>query len=630
MWSRSPTIIILLISSLINSFVSSRHLLQIPDVSSNFNVFVRAIPSSSQQNRAQPPQQYQPPIFAQFPQASKPQVQIQASPEISQYQPPLFPLPQSQSQPHPPQPPNQQVIYVGGQQGIYAQVGAPSPSQQGAPTSKGGERKVSKPAQQLIQKAPASEIQFDKATGAKEKDAKPNDEEYVVYYYYYYDNDTNSNNLTLNFDDIPDLESYDNQKNSSNSSERLVGRQLQLSPVTVSSSISTAQSVEVVGQPVINKPVNEKFTTSSPKGATAISVSVSVSEGTEMQPVPNVFRYGSNDVPRVPVTPNLVDPLQEPDSTSDDINATQNITTTSASAELQSPPATDVVLTTSVPSNIQDEKQGDKNEVEEETQSEEVTTQDYTTTTETTTTTEPTTTTTERGRLGNIGKRKRFGSNAVIPGRRTSPSTTTESTKEATSGRRPAFRPSPTSRFRRPGGPITRTRPSPNNNRKFGDNTLSDTTTSSSSIATKNRFGATTRRTSSRATPTKASSRSTQQRPRSTVKPSVNLLSSRQRNRPSFFRPRNKKEEAETTTSTQTETLPPTTSSKNIEVSATTATIKEIEEEITIEETEETEQPSTTTTAAPENRFSGLFRSRPRPNLLGNRPRPNLLNRPRT
>ncbi|XP_023211782.1 mucin-5AC-like isoform X1 [Centruroides sculpturatus] len=629
MWSRSPTVIVLLTTSLMNSVVSSRHLLQIPDVSSNFNVFVRAIPSNSQQNRPEPLQQYRPPIFAELPQSSKPQIQMESSPQVTQYQPPLFPLPQSHPQPHPPQTPNQQVIYVGGQQGVYSQVGAPSPSQQGVPASKGVERKVVKPAQQLIQKAPASEIQFDKATGAKEKDSKP-DDEYVVYYYYYYDNDTNSNNLTLDFDNIPDLESYD-QKNDSKTNASQYETARQLSPVTVSSSISTAQSVEVVGQPLLHRPVAEKATTSSPKGATAISVSVSVSEGTEVQPVRNVFRYGSNDVPRVPVTPNLVDPLEEPEVTPDGINTTQNATTTSSSAELQSPPATEDVLTTSIPAS-QEEKQGSKNEIEEETQSEEVTTQDYTTTTETTTTTELTTTTTERGRLGNIGKRKRFRTTAASSSRRTTPSTTTQSTNEATADRRPGFRPPTRNRFSRPGAPIARTRPGSTNNRKFGDNSLSDTTTSSSvATATKNRFGATTRRSSSRVNPTKPS-RTTQPRARATVKPPVNILSNRQRSRPSFFRPRNKKGETETTTIAETETPAPTTATKITEVSATTATTKEAEEEITIKETpEETEQPPPpTTTATPENRFSGLFRSRPRPNLLGNRPRPNILSRPRT
>lgn len=496
---------------------------------------------------------------------------------------------------------------------------------------------------QAIHKAPASEIQSDKGSLAKDKDNMK--DEYVVYYYYYYDNDTApNNNLSLNFDDIPSLEAYD-EKNGKEPERSASAR-------TLAANINSLGSV--TSDPKKDNTPTNKSNTSQPRSVAnnnRESVIRADNQDTVIQPlkpVSNVFRYGSNEVPRFPVLPNFI--ITEvpttikpedgftPNAFSSESPTTQTISSNVVVPESNANDDSDNDDLNSVLDNGTDLKLSeDKAEEESETTT--------TTTTEPPTTTEiPTTTTTERSRrrpaIG--GGRRRFNSpsftstrNRPTPTRGSTSSTLSTSTTTTVSPTRGSFRGSSRVRPRPSLGsnrPRTGSRTTEASEDKSSSQAAQDTTTVSTpsrsrfTSASPRRFQSSRSRSQTSSTTSTTRSPSSSSRSRPTSRPRPNLITRNRPPRPGFLRPRpgSEPEVPETTTTapepvvTEEETSP---SGDNDELSSTEDDENETEEE---EETsEETEEPTTTEGS----RFSALFRPRNR-NALGNRPRPVISNRP--
>ncbi|GFY66722.1 uncharacterized protein TNIN_390061 [Trichonephila inaurata madagascariensis] len=507
-------------------------------------------------------------------------------------------------------PPPQPAIPSGYQPPLLQSLGvASAPSDSSAPLSSvpsalNAERTYGAH-QQAVGSVAASEVEPHKTVPtAQDKDNK--NDEYVVYYYYYYDNDTaangnnNNNNLSLNFDDIPSLENYDERKDPSND----------LGDIAQSRNASQPRS--------------------APAGIENTVIRADVPAAPQpLKPVSNVFRYGSNEVPRFPVLPNFV--LSEttfPPTTSTLIPTAipvEEPSTTPAPVSLAEPE--DDVL-----NNVLDSTPDLKDIKEEETTT--------TTTPEPTTTTEmPTTTTTTekpRRRPSIGGGRRQFNSrpssSSFNSNRNRSPSSSTTSTSTTTTttstpSTRRSFqgnrlRPRPSSGGFR--GSASRTTES--NDDTPSSRKASEATTVASTTTSRSRFTSSSRRfQSSRSS--RPSSTSTTRAPaspvsRTTSRPRPNLITRNRPPRPGFLRPRPGSEPEEPSTTT---TPAPVEEETSPEVNDLPSTHEEESEDTLAEEEEEEEEEEPTTTEA--NRFSALFRPRNR-NALGNRPRPIIGNRP--
>lgn len=517
---------------------------------------------------------------------------------------------------------------------------------------------------QAIHQVPASEIQSDKSASAKDRDSAKNDE-YVVYYYYYYDNDTNSNNLTLNFDDIPSLDSYDDTKSSkepekSASSRSIAANVNSLTPSTQDQPKDTAASP---------KP-------SSPSGASQARSISSADVGSEsviradkpdntledtvvepLKPVSNVFRYGSNEVPRFPVLPNfIVSEVPKGEKTEEQL--TPDTLSTPPSTTLPASTASGILneerLQPEVDSddanNVLDSDSKVVEEHEEKVTPESSPTTTTKTTTEPPTTTEITTTTTEKSRrrpgaLG-AGGRRRFSASSAPPatrGRQTptrstasisaTSSTTTTTTTSAPSSPRTTFRGSSNRlRSRQPlGGNRPRTVPGSTSSKpeENDDTGSSKAVESTSTTASRSRSTPAPRRFAGGRNSASRSASTTSTvappKPRTTSRPRPNLIT-RNRPRPGFLKPKKEEEpEPVETTTPEAEVTEEKGSNSPNPAEETEADDKEESESPdteTPEAEEETEEPTTTE----KNRFAALFR--PRNRSSGNRPRPVIANRP--
>lgn len=458
---------------------------------------------------------------------------------------------------------------------------------------------------QAIHKAPASEIEAKKESLAKEKDAAK--DEYVVYYYYYYDNDTAANNLSSsNFDDIPSLESFDDAKEP----ERI--------QTNLGNSVDDSRNLSSQARSAASQ-ASDAFIRAD-------------RQPQPLKPVSNVFRYGSNEVPRFPVLPNFV--VSEVSTTTTTEGPTPLLTsetpTTMSSPDVEEDDAVNSVL-----DNTTDLKEAKSQEVEETT---------TTTTTEPPTTTEEdTTTTTERPtrRRPSIGgSRRRFNPNpssATSPNRgrnppsRSSTSSSSTSTTTTVAPTRRSFQGSNRVRSRQPS---SRTRTTSDSEDRPPSRSTTESTTTSSTTARSRFTSAAPRRfqsnrsrsqtsssTTSTSTTTRSPSASSPSRSRPTSRPRPNLISRNRPPRPGFLRPRPEDTVAETTTATPAEAEETTPANE----AASTAEEGDSEEE-TSEEEEEEEESEEQATTTESNRFSALFRPRNR-NAL-NRPRPAIGNRP--
>ncbi|KAK8756284.1 hypothetical protein V5799_001017 [Amblyomma americanum] len=525
------------------------------------------------------------------------------------------------------------------------------------------------PPAQVIQKSPASEIESSKQAEAKDKAAKGKDkdkDEYVVYYYYYYDDDNKKNNLSLNFDDVPNLEGFDKADGSKlkgkGSSQRLASPnpQNRFEPKTVTTSPPSGQQQ---APPAAFPSEQAAGVTSAPQTVTQVSVSVSVSEGTHVllpsQPFeakrpplagpPNLEFTGAKLVPDpgVPIGPapevrGLVTPQGAPVSTASPPADAQGVN------EISGRKGADL-LTTSV---------------------ETTTPTTTTTTTEPTTTLAPTTTTTEEPTTTEktkrpFGNRRRFGGphgasphHARGHGPRKSHTTSTTSTTPATPStrrllgglrrNRPTPRPSGRLQFGR--------RPSPIHSRHHKEEEPEEeekestspaeaeptTTTAAPASSGKKRFGGSSRfggksgRTRGSGTSATAASSTTAAPKRPVGRPSSGALFGRTNRGPrprapfSRHRPGAKKVEEEEKPEENEESSPVTTPENKEEASAaSTETASKHEEaapsesEATSEDSHATEAPAVTPESKPahgRNRFG----SRPRTPLFGGRPRPTL------
>lgn len=526
------------------------------------------------------------------------------------------------------------------------------------------------PPSQVIQKSPASEIESSKQAEAKDKAAKGKDkdkDEYVVYYYYYYDDD-NKKNLSLNFDDVPNLEGFDKTDSSKlkgkGSSQRLssANPQNRFEPKTVTTSPPSGQQPA----PPPAFPL-EQGVTSAPQTVTQVSVSVSVSEGTNILLPSQPF-----EAKRPPVAgpPDLefTGAKLAPDTGA-------ALAFTPDGRGLVTPQAVPVsTVAPSADTQVANEISGKKGAELLTTSAETTTPTTTTTTTEATTTLAPTTTTeetttTEKSKRP-FGNRRRFGgahgagSHVRTPGshvRGKSHTTSTTTTPATSSTRRllgglrrnrPTPRPSASSRLQ------FGRRPSPVHSRHHKEEepeeeestshaeAESPTTTTAATPANgaKKRFGGGSRfggkssgrtRTSSTAA---ASSTAAPKRPGG--RPNSGALFSRTNRGPrprvpfNRHRPGAKKVEDEEKPEENEEAAPATTpESKDKEEAsaASTETASKHEEaassasesEATSEDSHPTEAPAVTPDSKPAHGRS-RFGSRPRPAIFGGRPRPNL------
>ncbi|XP_022252741.1 uncharacterized protein LOC111088092 [Limulus polyphemus] len=274
--------------------------------------------------------------------------------------------------------------------------------------------------QSVIQKAPASEIEYDKGGPASDRDN--NDDAYVVYYYYYYDDDDEPNNKTspsLKFDDIPNLENFDESKTETTNVKkdvRRVGQRGNVPNNVISNAFSdTSLSKDRSGQPgtlSLNNSAQSKNADVSSKPVKDPVLPIA--------PISNVYRYG-NDVSRFPVTPDLVDHStknQKPtivtdvsvEDKEDNLSVNSNIQDHSTTTFSEDDPSSKSDLF----SSVNDSNSGAEINEIVEAQTEPLTRKDptieieVTKTTESTTTQEPITTTVSvPSRFSN---RRRFGS----------------------------------------------------------------------------------------------------------------------------------------------------------------------------------------------------------------------------
>ncbi|KFM63221.1 hypothetical protein X975_20362, partial [Stegodyphus mimosarum] len=501
---------------------------------------------------------------------------------------------------------------------------------------------------QAIHKAPASEIQSDKETLAKEKDNK--NDEYVVYYYYYYDNDTTpNNNLTLNFDDIPSLEAYDNDKNAkepekSASARTLAANVNSIPPIAVEPKKETIQGETSSSQPRSASGSDREAYIRADRPNDPLEETVVQ----PLKPVSNVFRYGSNEVPRFPVLPNFI--ISEATTTTKSgesitVNPLISEFTTIQAAQLSSQlpdvksnEETEDDDVNNVLDNNTALKSNDDKIQEEEPQTTTTTTTEPTTTTEITTTT---TTEKPRRRPSIGGGRRRFNptssANKNRSPTRSSSSTSTTTTTTTTAASPPTRRSFGGNRLR-PRPPIGGNRPRTNSRTTEASDDKTESraqeSTTASTTASRSRFtsasprrfqSSRSRSQTSSTTSTTRSPTSPSTRSRPTSRPRPNLITRNRPPRPGFLRPRpgSEPEEPETTTPavepTEEETSP---SGANEEASSTDNDENGTDED---DETSEGETEEPTTTEG--NRFSALFRPRNR-NALGNRPRPVIGSRP--
>ncbi|XP_064456808.1 proteoglycan 4-like [Ornithodoros turicata] len=435
------------------------------------------------------------------------------------------------------------------------------------------------PPTQAIQKAPASEIQSDKKAEPKDKAAGSKDkdkDEYVVYYYYYYDDDNKkNNNLSLNFDDVPNLEGFD-KVGKSNKAAKTPNPQNRFEP-------KPATAVPPAGQQPA--PPAEQAVTSTPQSVTQVPSSVSVESFTSKAPLSG--------------PPNL------------DLTG----------AVLTEPAAGGVLFEQRITQNASSESQQNTNEITNKKAPEETTTV-VQTTTQTPTTLPPTTTTeelttTEKTRRPFGNRRRPGGHGHRLPtGRRTTSTTSTTTTRQPVGvprrNRRPSLRPNRLQFGRRP---------PPGRQEEEPEEAVSEeepTTTVAST--TKKRFGAGRFGNKPARSRSSTTSSTTTAVPPRRGGPSASGLFGRTRNprpRPAFLRNRGKKpveekpvEHDEPSATTQINKEEPTEPSKRLE------------EPVDAEE-EPTEAPPVVTqeTKPSRSRFGS------RPPLFGGRPRPNVLGR---
>lgn len=610
------------------------------------------IQSTTQQERNRP--QYKLPIL---PQHDNSQSQFSFHPQSKQHQNlQLKPLGQQLS---PQQGGNQQVIYINGQPVV---INAPKDQSLVTPTiqqqsgsqgisfstshsteviRQGKIGSVQPSVQSVIQKAPASEIEFNKGPTVKDKDGKQ--DEYVIYYYYYYDDDANKTNPTLNFDDIPNLETYDqsqggNAKDKAQRNDKRTGI-----PQNVINNAFKDNNDFSVSQSASQASGQDGVLTGDLKSGGVSSVSVSAIDDS---PISNIYRYGNN-VPRFPISPNLVDrhdggpsEISNKGITNDHKSDLKTLINGSGGSD-KTPLPTSAL---SVNKESNNEEKFERNNEVIETKTEAETTEAITTTTEVTTTTEEPTTTTERNRRRTFGSRGRFGTRRRRPGafnihprrpklRTTTTSESTIDEETSTKGYQPRtigrqrnrFR----SSFRR-----NRFRNSNVDKEEAEDEKKEITTTEPSSYGTtRRRFGS-----SRRYGTTRNSGRSSSEDNEevSTSKPTrapASFLSRRRKlNRPrlSFLRggrrrfghPDEEKEEKEEVEET---TITSTLITDAPETTVTTLSPTEPPEKKEDQEPDDVVAQETTTTES--SRFAGLFRRRKRPSIFGKRP--SFLNRSR-
>ncbi|XP_015914610.1 uncharacterized protein [Parasteatoda tepidariorum] len=486
---------------------------------------------------------------------------------------------------------------------------------------------------QAINKAPASEIQSKSPSPAKEKDAAK--DEYVVYYYYYYDNDTTPN-TNLSFDDIPSLESYDEdriakEKNNANSkpihSDAVIagGNRLNSDLSDVSSSSSQARSASGIDK----------------ESVISLDKSSGDSFAPTHKPISNVYRYGANEVPKYPVVPNFI--IAETTTEAKPTDAVTPIPVSSiAHATTQSTSFNAAFANVGnneedVSNNVLDSALESKSFEENSGTEDSVTTTvkpEAPTTIETTTITPTEKSSRRRPPIAN--GRRRFNASPSsfsstrtrAPARDASSSTTTTTTSTSAAPTRRSFQGSNRSRSRPSvGGSRGRTRTTESNNieSSSSSSSASESTTVSTTTA-RARFTSAPRRfqssrsrsqTSSTSTsrPSSSSTSASPVRSRPTSRrPSSNLLSRSRPARPGFPRSRAPEPEVPETTTPEAEETSPVVVKEEVAP----------EKETTSEEEEEESVEPTTTEAS---RFSALFKPRNR-NALGNRPRPVAGNRP--
>ncbi|XP_076327776.1 uncharacterized protein LOC143234359 [Tachypleus tridentatus] len=413
----------------------------------------------------QPPRlQYQPPIHPQQT-STQTLVKFRTSPQKHQYVPPSFP--EFQQQPYHS---NNYTQYMDFKQGAKTQeinsndqstvMHVPlkeSPTRQHGTISTSHSTEVilhdkigsmQPPVQSVIEKLPASEIESSKDISAMDKDSKL--DQYVIYYYYYDDdNKTNVTNPTLNFDDISNLEVYDQiQENSQpeKSNIRTNIPQNTNKAFKSPSSSSTLQPVTVLSQATGQEEIIDTSVTRAPK--TDVTT---VSEGSL---VSNIYRYGNN-VPRFPSTPNLVNhPIKNQPEISNrgipyDRKSSSDAILPSIGDVNSDVPISTLSYTSTLLTNVEPKSERKFEDINEviETKTEPETTETPTTTTvePTTTTEEPTTT--EKRRQRTFSFRRSSGFKKRRPGslrqrRPSSTATTTESTttqESSTKGLRSRF-----------------------------------------------------------------------------------------------------------------------------------------------------------------------------------------------
>ncbi|XP_076333049.1 uncharacterized protein LOC143237541 [Tachypleus tridentatus] len=522
------------------------------------------------------PSPYQPPILHQ-------QFDIETQPTLAnQHQYLLSTLKQSNyfKSFRPQQGENSQVVYITGQPIVFnapEQKLSTSQHQSGSQgisfsTTHSSEiirqekiGSVQPPVQSVIQKSSASEITFDKGSTAKDKDS--NQDQYVIYYYYYYGDDkANNTNPTLNFDDIPNLEAYD-QTEKTKQPEKSVKR-VNIPQNVIKNDLKVTNSFTTL-QPV---------TTSLEEAlVTTLAVVSKKNKTTDFEgtPISNIYRYGNN-VPKFPITPNLIDrsSVNQTEKTSkkilDEPKPLSNVNSLTVSHDVGLKGPVSTLLPTSTLSTtvlITESNFEDSNEIIE-TETEPETTETPTTTTiKATTTTEEPTTTTEKVRRQTLVPRPGFGARKrpLRYGRQPRLSSTAGTATETTTSKETSTKRS-RSRF---------------NGRSFPTEKNDEPPTTSSS----------------RARPTSLSRRKS---PSSRRLPFLRSRSNRFGHRD---------EEEQTTSHSSINTNAP-------ETIIATPFPNENPEEKDGDETVDEKQVTTTK----ESRFSGLFRRRKRPTLFGKRP----------
>ncbi|XP_013781173.1 mediator of DNA damage checkpoint protein 1-like [Limulus polyphemus] len=427
-----------------------RNLQLSPGVQSNVKANVKTI---SQNKYNQPPHQlndrlqYQPPIYPQQT-STQTHIKLQASPQQHQY------APEFQPQPYHSNNYTQAFSFkqVGKTQGVSTNDQSTIMHVPKKTSSKRQHDTIStshstevvlhekivsmqQPVQSVIQKLPASEIESNKGITAKDKDS--NQDQYLIYYYYYDDdNKTNVNNPTLNFDDISDLEAYD-QKQENNqpekSNRRINSPQNTNKALKNHSGSSTLQPVTILSQATGRVEIIDASVTRAPKADMA-----NVSEDSL---VSNIYRYGNN-VPRFPATPNLVDhPIKNQPEISNrgipyDRKSSSDVILQPDGDVNSGVPISTLSYTPTLLANVEPSS---KRKLEDINEIVETKTEPETTETPTTTTTEPTTTTeepttTEKRRQRTFGFRQRSGLRKRRPGslRQRRPSSTTTTTDSTT------------------------------------------------------------------------------------------------------------------------------------------------------------------------------------------------------